>query len=89
MSARPTLLIISYHFAPSPLVGAKRFSFLTREFTRQGFDVHVISNELRESAHGREDRTLPLHGTTAHAGLRRPPRVLPPPGQRNLPGKRT
>lgn len=63
MSVRPTLLIVSFHFAPSPLVGAKRFSFLTREFTRQGFDVHVISNEVRDSAHGREDQSLPLHGT--------------------------
>lgn len=63
MSARPTLLIIAYHFAPSPLVGAKRFSFLTREFTRQGFDVHVVTQPIRDSAHGREDNTLPLLGT--------------------------
>jgi hypothetical protein len=63
LNARPTLLIIAYHFAPSPLVGAKRFSFLTREFTRQGFDVHVITQEIRDSAHGREDTSLPLHGT--------------------------
>jgi hypothetical protein len=63
MSTRPTLLVVSYHFAPSPLVGAKRFSFLTREFTRQGFDVHVVTNKLRESPHGREDASIPLHGT--------------------------
>jgi glycosyltransferase involved in cell wall biosynthesis len=42
------------------MVGAKRFSFLTREFTRQGFDVHVIA---RDAAHGRPDTTLPLQGT--------------------------
>ena len=35
MSAR-TLLIVSYHFAPSPLVGAKRFSFLARVRTCAG-----------------------------------------------------
>ena len=52
MNERPTLLIVSYHFAPSPLVGAKRFSFLTREFTRMGFDVHVITNDIGESPHG-------------------------------------
>lgn len=63
MSSRPTLLVVSYHFAPSPLVGAKRFSFLTREFTRLGFDVHVITHEVRDSAHGRADNSLPLHGT--------------------------
>jgi hypothetical protein len=63
MTARIPLLIVSYHFAPSPLVGAKRFSFLTREFTRHGYDVHVITNEIRDSAHGREDRSLPMHGT--------------------------
>ena len=48
MSTR-TLLIVSYYFAPSPPVGAKRFSFLAREFERQGYDVHVITNESRES----------------------------------------
>jgi glycosyltransferase involved in cell wall biosynthesis len=57
------LLIVSYHFAPSPLVGAKRFSFLTREFTRMGFDVHVVSNGIGESPHGREDHSLPVTGT--------------------------
>ena len=60
---RPTLLIVSYHFAPSPMVGAKRFSFLTREFTRQGFDVHVVTNDTQVFAHGRADDSLPLHGT--------------------------
>ena len=63
MSARPTLLIVSYHFAPSPLVGAKRFSFLTREFTRLGFDVHVIANGINESPYGRQDDSLPVMGT--------------------------
>ena len=63
MNERPTLLIVSYHFAPSPLVGAKRFSFLTREFTRMGFDVHLITNGIGESLHGREDHSLPVTGT--------------------------
>jgi glycosyltransferase involved in cell wall biosynthesis len=63
MSAKPTLLIVSYHFAPSPLVGAKRFSFLAREFTRMGFDVHVITHDTKESPHGREDSSLPIAGT--------------------------
>ena len=63
MTARRTLLIVSYHFAPSPLVGAKRFSFLTREFTKLGYDVHVIAQELNDSVHGRADHSLPVHGT--------------------------
>ena len=63
MTSRPTLLIVTYHYAPSPMVGAKRFSFLTREFTRQGFDVHVVTNEIGESPHGREDHSLPVEGT--------------------------
>jgi glycosyltransferase involved in cell wall biosynthesis len=58
MSAR-TLLIVSYHFAPSPLVGAKRFSFLAREFTKLGYDVHVIANELDDTPHGPPDASLP------------------------------
>jgi glycosyltransferase involved in cell wall biosynthesis len=63
MSKRPTLLIVSYHFAPSPLVGAKRFSFLSREFARLGFDVHIVSNGINESPHGKEDNSLPVYGT--------------------------
>jgi glycosyltransferase involved in cell wall biosynthesis len=63
MSAKPTLLIVSYYFAPCPLVGAKRFSFLTREFTRMGYDVHVITNDLWETRYGREDHSMPLSGT--------------------------
>ena len=63
MSAKPTLLIVSYYFAPSPLVGAKRFSFLAREFVRLGYDVHVITNDLSETRYGREDHSLPLAGT--------------------------
>lgn len=62
MSARPTLLIVSYHFAPSPLVGAKRFSFLAREFARRGYNVHIITNGIGDSPHGREDSSLPVCG---------------------------
>jgi glycosyltransferase involved in cell wall biosynthesis len=57
-----TLLIVSYHFAPSPAVGGKRFTFLAREFARQGYDVHVITHEERESPLGAADPTLPLAG---------------------------
>jgi glycosyltransferase involved in cell wall biosynthesis len=62
MSARPPIIIISYWFAPSPAVGAKRFSFLAREFTRLGFDVHVITNEGREHSDWKTDSSLPLAG---------------------------
>jgi hypothetical protein len=62
MSARPTLLVFSYYYAPSPLVGAKRFSFLVREFTAQGYDVHVFTNELVVSHLGPPDSSLPLTG---------------------------
>ena len=61
MNAR-TLLIVSYHFAPSPAVGAKRFSFLARELSKQGYDVHVIANEAGDSPHGPPDASLPLTG---------------------------
>jgi glycosyltransferase involved in cell wall biosynthesis len=63
MSARPTLLIVSYYFAPSPLVGAKRFSFLAREFARLGYNVHIVTNGIGDSPHGREDGSLPVCGT--------------------------
>jgi glycosyltransferase involved in cell wall biosynthesis len=63
MSAMPTLLLVSYYYAPSPFVGAKRFSFLAREFARMGFDVHVITNEMQDTPYGREDASLPVTGT--------------------------
>jgi glycosyltransferase involved in cell wall biosynthesis len=56
------VLIISYWFAPSPAVGAKRFSFLAPEFARQGYDVHVITHETREWSDWKTDGTLPLAG---------------------------
>jgi glycosyltransferase involved in cell wall biosynthesis len=56
------LLIISYWFAPSPAVGAKRFSFLAREFTRLGFDVHVITHQARGHAEWQADGSLPMAG---------------------------
>jgi glycosyltransferase involved in cell wall biosynthesis len=63
MSARPTLLIVSYHCAPSPAVGGKRFSFLAREFTALGYDVHIVANEIEESKLGAPDASLPRAGT--------------------------
>jgi hypothetical protein len=63
MSPRPTLLVVSYHYAPSPAVGGKRFSFLVREFTAQGYDVHIIANELEASPLGAADPSVPLAGT--------------------------
>lgn len=68
MSARPTLLIVSYHFAPSPLVGAKRFSFLAREFARLGYNVHIVTNGIGDSPYGREDDSLPVSGTVHRVG---------------------
>ena len=63
MNTRIPLIIVSYHFAPSPAVGAKRFSFLAREFAAQGYDVHVIANELEPSRLGPADPSLPQAGT--------------------------
>lgn len=58
-----TLLVVSYLYAPSPDVGAKRFSFLAREFGKLGYDVHVITNAPGESPHGhRADPSLPNAG---------------------------
>jgi hypothetical protein len=56
------VIIISYWFAPSPAVGAKRFSFLAREFARHGYDVHVITHESRDWTTWKTDTTLPLSG---------------------------
>lgn len=50
------ILIVSYYFAPSPQVGAKRFSFLAREFERQGYDVHVIAAKSVDA----DDPSLPV-----------------------------
>jgi glycosyltransferase involved in cell wall biosynthesis len=62
MSQRRPLIIVSYWYAPSPAVGAKRFSFLAREFTRLGYDVHIITHELRDWINWKTDGTLPVVG---------------------------
>jgi len=62
MSARRTVLIVSYYFAPSPAVGAKRFSFLAREFEQLGLDVQVITHEMREWTYGKADASMPVAG---------------------------
>jgi glycosyltransferase involved in cell wall biosynthesis len=59
MSGAGTVLIISHYFAPDPAVGAKRFSFLAREFTRLGYDVHIIT---RDSSRIAADASLPVAG---------------------------
>lgn len=56
------VVIISYWFAPNPAVGGKRFSFLAREFTRLGYDVHVITSEARGHLDWNTDDSLPLAG---------------------------
>jgi glycosyltransferase involved in cell wall biosynthesis len=74
-----TLLIVSYLYAPSPDVGAKRFSFLAREFEKLGYDVHVIANAPGDSPHGhRADPSLPLSGRVHTC---KSPFELPLPGQ--------
>ena len=67
-----TVLIISYWFAPSPAVGAKRFSFLAREFARMGYDVHVITLDSREE--WKADSSLPVAGRVHRVA---PPYRLP------------
>ena len=63
MNAPLPVIVISYWFAPSPAVGAKRFSFLARELTRLGYDVHVITNETRAHPDWKADASLPLAGS--------------------------
>lgn len=55
------LIIVSYWFAPSPAVGGKRFSFLSRELARLGYDVHVITHESQDWAKWSPDASLPQH----------------------------
>ena len=62
MNAKRPLIIISYWYAPSPAVGAKRFSFLAREFARLGYDVHVITHEARDWIDWKTDTSLPVSG---------------------------
>jgi len=67
-----TVLIISYWYAPYPAVGAKRFSFLAREFARMGYDVHVVTHDAGGDL--KADASLPVPGTVHR---RRTPLRLP------------
>jgi glycosyltransferase involved in cell wall biosynthesis len=78
MSPRTPLIIVSYYCAPSPAVGAKRFSFLAREFVAHGYDVHIIANELEASRLGAADASLPQAGTVHRVAA---PFKVPLPGK--------
>ncbi len=65
MPPRTTVLVISYYFAPSAAVGAKRFSFLCREFAAQGYDVRVVAADVDNPFHGAGDASLPMAGRVA------------------------
>ena len=61
MSAQTPILVVSRHFAPSAAVGAKRFSFLTREFEERGYETHVVTADVdpRDAV----DSSLPRAGS--------------------------
>jgi glycosyltransferase involved in cell wall biosynthesis len=74
VNPRP-LIIVSYWFAPDPAVGAKRFSFLAREFCRLGYDVHIVTHDARDRSEVKADGSLPVAGRVhACAGFIRLPR---------------
>ena len=58
VSPEQTVLIVSYFFAPSAEVGAKRFSFLAPELKRLGFDVQVIAGKIVSDE--ADDPSLPV-----------------------------
>lgn len=60
MTMRAPVLVFSRHYAPSPAVGGKRFSFLCRELLARGFDVRVVCAELDDSE--APDASLPAAG---------------------------
>jgi glycosyltransferase involved in cell wall biosynthesis len=66
VSTATPLLIVSYWFAPHAAVGARRFSFLAREFTRLGYDVHVITNRTDDANAAGADHSLPSCGQVHH-----------------------
>lgn len=61
MSTHPAILIVSRYFAPSAAVGAKRFSFLVREFEQRGYETQVVTAEV--DARDAADRSLPVVGS--------------------------
>ena len=61
MSTHPAILIVSRYFAPSAAVGAKRFSFLVREFEQRGYETQVVTAEV--DARDAFDWSLPVVGS--------------------------
>jgi glycosyltransferase involved in cell wall biosynthesis len=62
MLAGYKLLVVSAFHAPSAMVGAKRFSFLVREFETLGAQVDVLAMPHSSAM----DETLPKRGTVHH-----------------------
>jgi glycosyltransferase involved in cell wall biosynthesis len=58
---RINVLVISYHFAPSTKVGAKRFGYLSRLFQEKYFNTHVLT--VDDAYLSERDESVPYGGT--------------------------
>ena len=55
-----SVLIITFYFAPSTMVGGKRFSFLSYHFDKRKYDIHILTSKIQDSDD--KDKTIPFGG---------------------------
>ena len=60
LESKKKVLIISFHFPPSSLVGAKRFAFLSGKLQKQNYEVNVLT--VKEKYVVPKDRSIEFSG---------------------------
>src|SRR5690625_2581790 len=71
------ILVVSYHFYPHAVVGAKRMSELVRYLCKVGYEVVVVAS--KQAYHDKVDPTLQLNAPNLrHIWVPKPPKLLPP-----------
>lgn len=71
------ILVVSYHFYPHAVVGAKRMSELVRYLCKEGHEVVVVA--AKPAHHDKVDTTLQLNAPNLrHIWVPKPPKLLPP-----------
>ncbi|MBT8351483.1 MAG: hypothetical protein KJO26_09665, partial [Deltaproteobacteria bacterium] len=67
------VLIVAGTYAPSPVVGGKRFTFLTEALHKNDFEIHVLTK--KESYIKKKDTSLPVPGLVHRTGMYPPYRI--------------
>ena len=64
---KKSILVITFHFAPSSVVGGKRFSFLSNRLHEYSCKIHILT--IRKKYLLKKDDSLPFSGTVYRTSM--------------------